>query len=731
MIRIQNLTIHCCSTTILAALDMDLPDRGLVVLLGPSGCGKTTLLRSLIREDEDDPDILVSGKVELDSLDLRNRDVPATLVRQKLGLVPQRPQAFPGNALDNVSFALRHTTQLSADEIQARTLSALAEAGLEPEHHLRPADRLSGGQLKRLAIARTIALDPSVLLMDEPSNGLDPLAVVHLERLMTRLAEQRLVVVVTHDLHLARRIADEVFFLWPEPGGARLIESGSPDQLLEAPRQPETRLFVEAAWNGAAAMYDDDDDDDDDEITHPQAFGKPAYSPTNRPAPTAPSAPAKSMTDHESRLITKLQGRNPAPFIARIPGSKSYTNRALLLAAMRPGRTTIQGGLDCDDTRVLAKALDAFGGISAEFAEDRRILVERSAERLSAPANEVHMGAAGTPARFMLAFAAAAQGKTIVTGTPRLCERPMDDIINALRDMGIQCDCLGKEGCLPVAVHGGSPNGRRWRIGAEVSSQFTSSLLLYASQQTGSEPVHITLVGNQVSRPYVEMTRSIMAQCGIRTERVGEDCIVVHPGSPKHDTIQVETDASGMSYFLALAAVTQTTVEIPGIGRNSVQGDVGLARAFADMGCTVALEDDLIRIQGGPLRGIDIDMETMPDVVLTLCAVAARATGTTRITNIANLRVKECDRIHAAAAELNRLGTKATEGEDFLVIEPTGQILPASVHTYDDHRVAMTFAILGLLGDGVRIEDPDCVRKSFPDYWREFERFVAHHEATR
>jgi len=305
----------------------------------------------------------------------------------------------------------------------------------------------------------------------------------------------------------------------------------------------------------------------------------------------------------------------------------------------------------------------------------------------------------------------------------------MGDLLDTLRRLGIRCECLQREGCLPVRVHGGVPDRRTWHIHAGVSSQFTSSLLLFASQQPGP-PIEVELEGNQVSRPYVEMTRSMMAQCGIRTERRGGGTIVVHPGVPAHDHIDVEVDASGMSYFLALAAVTGTTVEIPGISADSAQGDVGLARAFERMGCTVAFDRDRLRITGGPLRGIDIDMETMPDVVLTLAAVASRAEGPTHVTNIANLRVKECDRIHAAAAELQRLGQKVDEGDDWLRIHPTGTLQPATVHTYDDHRVAMAFSVLGLLQEGIAIEDPACVTKSFPDYWQEFDRFVAHHQGT-
>jgi len=260
MIRYRNLTVRGCGQVILRNLELSLPERGTIVLLGPSGCGKTTLLRSTIREDEDDPDLEVSGTIELDGVDLRSRSVSRTAVRQKIGLIPQRPVAFPGTTFQNVCFALRHTTRLARVEIERRARAALEEVGLEESLHAREADCLSGGQLKRLAIARTVALEPEVLFMDEPSNGLDPLAVVRLEALIARLARQRLVVVVTHDLYMTRRIADEVHFLWPFDDGCRVVESGPPQALLERPARPETRLFVEAAWNGAAALAELEED---------------------------------------------------------------------------------------------------------------------------------------------------------------------------------------------------------------------------------------------------------------------------------------------------------------------------------------------------------------------------------------------------------------------------------------------------------------------------------------
>ncbi len=422
-----------------------------------------------------------------------------------------------------------------------------------------------------------------------------------------------------------------------------------------------------------------------------------------------------------------LAGRNPAPYVASVPGSKSYTNRALVLASQRMGTTEVRNGLVCDDTVGLAAALDSFEGLSITRNGDV-FQVVRTKERLGAPEKPCHMGGAGTPARFMMAFAAAAEGVTEVTGIPRLCERPMDDLIDSLRSLGISVECVGSEGCLPVRITGGTPRiDGEWTIDGGVSSQFTSSLLLFAAQQTRG-PIRVVVGGNVVSKPYVDMTIAMMNEVGIGVARDGERAIVVQPGKPAHDHIDVEPDASGMSYFLAAAAATATTVEIPGIGQASAQGDVGLARAFADMGCKVELAKDRIRITGQPLTGIDIDMDTMPDVVLTLAVVAPFATGPTRITNIANLRVKECDRINAAARELERLGVKVEEGPDWLVVHPATTTKAARIHTYDDHRVAMAFAVFGLVRDGVDIEDPDCVSKSFPGFWKELARFRAHHD---
>jgi 3-phosphoshikimate 1-carboxyvinyltransferase len=383
-------------------------------------------------------------------------------------------------------------------------------------------------------------------------------------------------------------------------------------------------------------------------------------------------------------------------FIARIPGSKSYTNRALVIAAQRRGTTRVEGGLHCEDTELLAQCLDRFGGLSVSKSSTG-FIVTRSRDRLQAPTSDLYIGGAGTPARFLLSFAAAAEGATVIRGNARQNERPMNHLLESLSAMGVRHECLAGAGHLPVRVWGSPILNRDWVVDGSVSSQFVSSLLICAAQQPQG-PITVAVPGHLVSRPYVEMTTQMLRDCGIRVERSENQQVwTVHPTEPAHERIEVEVDASGMSYFLAAAALTDTRMIIPGIGRQSVQGDVGFARILERMGCKLRFYDDSIELEGGPLKGVDVDMEEMPDTVLTLAAVASQAQGPTRITNIANLRVKECDRIHAAVTELQRLGVDAEAGPDYIVVRPTGRIVPAMVRTYNDHRVAMSFGLLRLL----------------------------------
>ncbi|MVA97871.1 3-phosphoshikimate 1-carboxyvinyltransferase [Nitratireductor sp. CAU 1489] len=431
------------------------------------------------------------------------------------------------------------------------------------------------------------------------------------------------------------------------------------------------------------------------------------------------------------------RGRSPI-FEPSLPGSKSLTNRALALAAARKGKTRVVGALHADDTVRFADCINRFGGLSVAADTCRAAFhVENSCpgERPLAPHEPLDIGAAGTPARFLLSMAADAEGETTITGTRRLCERPMASGIEALRALGRPVLETGNPGCLPVRIVGGRPTDTYWRVDGSVSSQFTSSMLLSAARQDADRgPVHVEATGNLVSRPYVDMTVQTMRAAGIDIGAVGPQTWRVLPQRPDVASIAVEPDASAMSYFLGAAAILGGAVRISGVGSSSAQGDVGFVHVLEEMGCAVSVTPTDIELRGpeGALRGIEVDLETMPDMVLTLAVVAAFAQGRTKIVNIANLRLKECDRLHAAAQELQRIGIRAQEGPDWLEIAPDGTgPRPASVHTYDDHRVAMAFSLAALTNKEITIEDPACVAKSFPDYWSEYARLAESYGLAR
>lgn len=398
-------------------------------------------------------------------------------------------------------------------------------------------------------------------------------------------------------------------------------------------------------------------------------------------------------------------------------GSKSYTNRYIAIAALSGRETLIEGALLSDDTRYFAEAVARFGHVRTEVDEERStIRVVPTPAAMRAPAEDVYVGGAGTPLRFLIAMAGHAQGTTTITGNRRMQERPMGDLLSALPLLGVQAAAIRGNGSPPVRVTGGTFRGGSTRISGLVSSQFTSSLLINAVR--AERDTEISVIGDLVSKPYVEMTLAALAEMGVHVEREGYARFVVPAGQqPRGGRVLVEPDASGMSYLLAAAAVTGGEISVSGIGAGSRQGDVGLVEVLRRMGCSTQAGERSVRLRGGPLRGIDIDMEAMPDVVPTLAVVAAFAEGDTRITNIGSLRVKECDRIAAVTSELRRMGITVHEFPDAMHIvggTPHG----AAIDTYDDHRIAMSFAVAGLRTQGVTIKDPGCVAKSFPTFWQ-------------
>ncbi|REE99993.1 3-phosphoshikimate 1-carboxyvinyltransferase [Thermomonospora umbrina] len=405
----------------------------------------------------------------------------------------------------------------------------------------------------------------------------------------------------------------------------------------------------------------------------------------------------------------------------KVVGSKSYTNRFLAIAGLCHEQTVLRNALHSQDTILLAEALRAFGHVDVDLdAESATITVTPLGRPMRAPETAIDMGNAGTPIRFLITMAALAEGRTVLTGNTRMRERPMGHLLDALNTLGVDARAVHGNGSPPIEIPGSALVGGSTRIDGTVSSQFTSSLLI--SAPVTEKGVQLEVVGDLVSKPYVDMTIAALRQTGIAVGRREFSTFTVDGGQRyRGGEIAVEPDASGMSYFLAAAAVLGGRVTIPGIGPGSHQGDVGLVKAFVDMGCTATSDTDGITVTGGPLTGIDIDMGDMPDVAPTLAVVAAFARGRTHITGIGNLRVKECDRIDAVATELGKMGVTVDTTQDTMTVHGGTEPRGAVIDTYDDHRIAMAFAVAGLRTPGVVIREPGCVVKSFPNFWEVFQ----------
>lgn len=398
--------------------------------------------------------------------------------------------------------------------------------------------------------------------------------------------------------------------------------------------------------------------------------------------------------------------------------------RALLIAAMQHGTSELDGALHADDTRALARALDAFVGLRVRETTGG-FVVEREPSRVRAPEAPLDLGAAGTPARFLIAFAATAAGATTITGSARLRQRPMGDLVTSLRELGIDCEPLTDGEQLPVRVHGSALHSRHARVRADASSQFASALLLLLSAD--DEPAKVELEGAAVSRPYTELTRRMLADAGVHWRWQDERTLVRDRGPLRQHRFDIEPDASSAGYFFALAAATRSTVEVRGIRADSTQADLALLDVLVAMGCRVERAADRIVVHGAPLRGVEVDLADAPDCALTVAALATLANGTTRIRGTRALADKESDRAAAACAEAAKLGADARRGDDWIEIGPGTATHAATIATHDDHRVAMAFAVVGAAREGVTIENPDCVAKSFPRFWDELDRFLAHH----
>ncbi len=413
----------------------------------------------------------------------------------------------------------------------------------------------------------------------------------------------------------------------------------------------------------------------------------------------------------------------------RLPGSKSITNRTLLLAALAQGGTTLCDVLDSDDTRYMLEALRKLG-VDWKAAGDRRVGISSIGGPFPGKQADLFLGNAGTAVRMLTAVLALCGGEYGIDGVARMHERPIGDLVDALRQLGAQIDYLGKPGFPPLKIHPGR-TGKQSEVGirGNVSSQYLSGLLM-ALPLLGTK-TRVRIEGELISKPYVEITLNAMRRFGVVVERDGWSSFTVPAGARyvSPGELHVEGDASSASYFLAAGAISGLSgggpVRVEGVGRNSTQGDVRFAEALEQMGAVVSMDEHWIEAgagdaakKRGKLRAVDLDCNHIPDAAMTLAVAALFADGTTTLRNIASWRVKETDRIAAMAAELVKLGATVEEGADYLKITPPSQWRPATIDTYDDHRMAMSFSLAALGGVPVRINDPGCVAKTFPDYFQ-------------
>lgn len=403
--------------------------------------------------------------------------------------------------------------------------------------------------------------------------------------------------------------------------------------------------------------------------------------------------------------------------VVRLPGSKSLTNRALLIAALAQGTTHLTNALFSDDSRYFGQALLALGFEVHSDEAAGVITVVGQAGRIPAERAELFIGNAGTAARFLTAMLTLGHGSYVLDGSARMRERPLADLLDALRQLGAVVDSV--TGCPPVHVTAAGLPGGSARVAGDVSSQYLSGLLLVAPYAQAA--VDLQVAGGLNSQPYVDLTVAIMADFGVALTRDGYEHFHIQPGRYiAQSSYAIESDASAASYFLAAPAILGGTVRVENFSRRSRQGDVAFVDVLAQMGCTVAEVVNGLAVTGpalGQLRGVTVDMRHIPDTAQTLAAIAPFANGPTEIRGIASARVKETDRVAATCAELRRLGVTVEEYPDGLKIYPAEHIAPATVETYDDHRMAMAFALTGLRSQGVAIANPGCVSKTFPGYF--------------
>jgi 3-phosphoshikimate 1-carboxyvinyltransferase len=400
-----------------------------------------------------------------------------------------------------------------------------------------------------------------------------------------------------------------------------------------------------------------------------------------------------------------------------VPGSKSYTHRILIASALSDGRCTISNALKSEDTLLTLNALRQLGMNITE--DDTHITIHGSCGRLTACDTPIFLGNSGTSMRLLAGVASLADGVSTLTGTSRMCERPIQDLLDGLNQTGIAARSINNSGCPPIEINGGMIRGGSVKLRCGISSQYLSALLLIAPYTENG--LDINVIEGPVSKPYIDMTIGVMRTFGVEVSREGYNHFHIRGNQCYHaGNYTVEPDCSNASYFWAAAAITGGTVRVRGITRQSGQGDIRLLELFEQMGCKVIEENNGIAVSGEKLKAIEADMADMPDMVPTLAVVAAYTDGTTIIKNVAHLKAKESDRLNAVATELSKMGIEASCHDTGLIIKG-GTPHGATIHTYNDHRIAMCFAVAGLITPGLRIENESCVEKSFPNFWDVFE----------
>ncbi|EAR3986871.1 3-phosphoshikimate 1-carboxyvinyltransferase [Salmonella enterica] len=405
-----------------------------------------------------------------------------------------------------------------------------------------------------------------------------------------------------------------------------------------------------------------------------------------------------------------------------LPGSKSVSNRALLLAALACGKTVLTNLLDSDDVRHMLNALSALG-INYTLSADRtRCDITGNGGPLRASgALELFLGNAGTAMRPLAAALCLGQNEIVLTGEPRMKERPIGHLVDSLRQGGANIDYLEQENYPPLRLRGGFTGGDI-EVDGSVSSQFLTALLMTAP--LAPEDTIIRVKGELVSKPYIDITLNLMKTFGVEIANHHYQQFVVKGGQQYHSPGRylVEGDASSASYFLAAGAIKGGTVKVTGIGRKSMQGDIRFADVLEKMGATITWGDDFIACTRGELHAIDMDMNHIPDAAMTIATTALFAKGTTTLRNIYNWRVKETDRLFAMATELRKVGAEVEEGHDYIRITPPAKLQHADIGTYNDHRMAMCFSLVALSDTPVTILDPKCTSKTFPDYFEQLAR---------